>query len=174
MLSPRCRDGRREPAAGHGPGPPAERLGRRRAASRGRRAGRWPAQRHDRRPGRPSLVRQHRLPPGRRGPAPGRIFTYTAAEGLKVAAEDVWFPNGMVLTSSELVVNESTADRTSVFEVRPDGTLRRDQVRARSRTACAWTPTARSGSRCSRVAGSCTSARAARCWRRSTPAAGSP
>jgi sugar lactone lactonase YvrE len=61
-------------------------------------------------------------------PRPGRIFTYTVAEGPKIAAEDVWFPNGMVITGSELVVNESTADRTSVFEILPDGTLRRDRV----------------------------------------------
>jgi sugar lactone lactonase YvrE len=61
-------------------------------------------------------------------PRPGRIFTWSASDGLKVAAEDVWFPNGMVISGSELVVNESTADRTSVFEIQPDGTLRRDRT----------------------------------------------
>ena len=61
-------------------------------------------------------------------PRPGRIFTYREDEGVRLAAEDVWFPNGMVLVGDELIVNESTANRTSVFEVRPDGTLRRDRV----------------------------------------------
>jgi sugar lactone lactonase YvrE len=61
-------------------------------------------------------------------PRPGRIFTYTAADGLKVAAEDVWFPNGMVITGSDLVANESTADRTPVFKIQPAGPLRWDRV----------------------------------------------
>ncbi|MFC0541373.1 SMP-30/gluconolactonase/LRE family protein [Kutzneria chonburiensis] len=61
-------------------------------------------------------------------PRPGRIFTWTAAEGPEVAAEDVWFPNGMVITGNELVVNESTADRTSVFRIQSDGMLHRDRV----------------------------------------------
>ncbi|WP_326836936.1 SMP-30/gluconolactonase/LRE family protein [Amycolatopsis rhabdoformis] len=65
-------------------------------------------------------------------PRPGRILTFTLDEGPRVAAEGVEFPNGMVLSPDgrELIVNESTADRTSVFSVAPDGTLLRDRTLA--------------------------------------------
>jgi sugar lactone lactonase YvrE len=63
-------------------------------------------------------------------PRPGRILTFTLDEGPCVAAEGVEFPNGMVLTPDgrELIVNESTAGRTSVFSVADDGTLTRNRT----------------------------------------------
>lgn len=63
---------------------------------------------------------------------PGRILTFTLEEGPRVAAEGVEFPNGMALTpdGGELIVNESTAGRTSVFGVADDGTLTRRRTLA--------------------------------------------
>ncbi|MEV5477838.1 SMP-30/gluconolactonase/LRE family protein [Streptomyces sp. NPDC052207] len=60
-------------------------------------------------------------------PRPGRIITFSLDDGPRVAAEDVMFPNGMVLTPDgrELVVNESVAGRASVFSVAADGSLNR-------------------------------------------------
>jgi sugar lactone lactonase YvrE len=65
-------------------------------------------------------------------PRPGRILTFTLDEGPRVATEGVEFPNGMALTPDgrELIVNESTAGRTSVFSVADDGTLTRDRTLA--------------------------------------------
>ncbi|MEU6602955.1 SMP-30/gluconolactonase/LRE family protein [Streptomyces flaveolus] len=60
-------------------------------------------------------------------PRAGRIITFTLDDGPRIAAEDVMFPNGMTLTpdGGELLVNESTAGRTSVFAVAADGSLNR-------------------------------------------------
>ena len=45
-----------------------------------------------------------------------------------VVADDLWFPNGMVLIGSTLVVNETMGNRISAFDVAADGSLgpRRD------------------------------------------------
>ncbi len=41
-----------------------------------------------------------------------------------VVAEDLWFPNGMVITDGgTLIVAETLAARLSAFEIQPDGTL---------------------------------------------------
>ena len=44
---------------------------------------------------------------------------------VSVAAEDVWFPNGMVLTPDErtLLLAETPVQRITAFDVAPDGTL---------------------------------------------------
>lgn len=65
-------------------------------------------------------------------PRPGRIITFRLGEQARVAAEDVAFPNGMVLApgGGELLVNESVAGRTAVFAVAGNGDLERSRILA--------------------------------------------
>jgi sugar lactone lactonase YvrE len=57
-------------------------------------------------------------------PAPTTLVHITPDGTASVAAEDVWFPNGMVVTDAgELVVAETFAARFSAFPIGPDGTL---------------------------------------------------
>jgi sugar lactone lactonase YvrE len=56
---------------------------------------------------------------------PGSIELVTADGVARRVAEDIWFPNGMVLTPDEstLVVAESWARRLTAFDIAPDGGL---------------------------------------------------
>jgi sugar lactone lactonase YvrE len=57
-------------------------------------------------------------------PRTGRIMRVSPDGNVSVAAEDVWFPNGMVVTrDGTLVVAETLANRLSGFALADDGTL---------------------------------------------------
>ena len=83
-------------------------------------------------------------------PEPG-IIALVAADGTaRRVAEDIHFPNGMVITpdGSTLVVAESVAGRLSAFDIQPDGSLTNRRIWAEGtspRTASASTPKAPSG-----------------------------
>ena len=56
---------------------------------------------------------------------PARLCLVQPDGKVTVAAEDVWFPNGMALTpdGSTLLLAETPAQRITAFRVRPDGRL---------------------------------------------------
>ena len=58
-------------------------------------------------------------------PPPGVIALVTAAGIARRVAEDIHFPNGMVITpdGATLVVAESMAGRLTAFDIEPDGSL---------------------------------------------------
>jgi sugar lactone lactonase YvrE len=57
-------------------------------------------------------------------PAPAPLVRVDADGSATVAAEDLWFPNGMVITDDgTLIVAETFAARFSAFQVQADGTL---------------------------------------------------
>ena len=58
-------------------------------------------------------------------PGPGRIILWQDGQPPRVAAEDVVFPNGCVITpdDSELIICETIAQRISRFAIEPDGSL---------------------------------------------------
>jgi sugar lactone lactonase YvrE len=58
-------------------------------------------------------------------PPPGIIAVVTAEGAARLAAEDIHFPNGMVITpdGASLVVAESVAGRLTAFDIEPDGSL---------------------------------------------------
>jgi sugar lactone lactonase YvrE len=59
-------------------------------------------------------------------PRPGRVLVWAQGEAPKVAAEDVVFPNGCVVTpdGGHLLICETMAARISRFAIAADGTLR--------------------------------------------------
>jgi sugar lactone lactonase YvrE len=88
--------------------------------------------------------------------APTVLLLVQPDGSVQVAARDIHFPNGMVLSPDgrTLVVAESYGKRLTAFDVRSDGTLAGRRVWAAfsekgawPRTASAWMPRARSGSR---------------------------
>lgn len=58
-------------------------------------------------------------------PRPGRVLTWVEGQAARVAAEDVVFPNGCVVTpdGGHLLVNETMAGRITRFAIEPDGSL---------------------------------------------------
>ena len=58
-------------------------------------------------------------------PAPGRVFLFTEDGNVRVAAEDVTFPNGCAVSAdgSQYFVAETLASRVSRFEIADDGLL---------------------------------------------------
>jgi sugar lactone lactonase YvrE len=57
-------------------------------------------------------------------PAPAGIVRIDPDGSASVAAEDLWFPNGMVITDDgTLIVAETFAARFTAFTIQPDGTL---------------------------------------------------
>lgn len=60
---------------------------------------------------------------GRARPRPTTLLLVTAAGAVSVAAEDLWFPNGMALVGTTLVVAETFGERLSGFDVGPGGRL---------------------------------------------------
>lgn len=63
-------------------------------------------------------------------PPPGIIALVTADGTARRVAEDIHFPNGMVITpdGSTLVVAESVAGRLTAFDIQPDGSLANRRV----------------------------------------------
>jgi sugar lactone lactonase YvrE len=61
---------------------------------------------------------------------PGTIALVTPDGAARQVADDIAFPNGMVVTpdNSTLIVAESFARRLSAFEIAPDGTLSKRRV----------------------------------------------
>ena len=84
-----------------------------------------PPQRPDRRPAGLRLRRQLRLRPHGRGePATAALVRIDPDGSASVAAEDLWFPNGMVITDDgTLIVAETFAARFTAFTIQPDGAL---------------------------------------------------
>jgi sugar lactone lactonase YvrE len=58
-------------------------------------------------------------------PPPGIIAVVTSDGSVRRVADDIHFPNGMVITpdGASLVVAESVAGRLTAFDIQPDGTL---------------------------------------------------
>ncbi|HEY1516868.1 MAG TPA: SMP-30/gluconolactonase/LRE family protein [Solirubrobacteraceae bacterium] len=57
-------------------------------------------------------------------PAPASIVRIDPDGAASVAAEDLWFPNGMVITDDgALIVAETFAARFTAFDIQPDGSL---------------------------------------------------
>ncbi|WP_216215420.1 SMP-30/gluconolactonase/LRE family protein [Amycolatopsis aidingensis] len=61
---------------------------------------------------------------------PGSILLVTPDGKARRVAEDIWFPNGMVVTpdNSTLIVAESWAGRLTAFDIGPDGSLSHRRV----------------------------------------------
>jgi sugar lactone lactonase YvrE len=61
---------------------------------------------------------------------PGSIELVTPDGKARRVAEDVWFPNGMVVTpdGSTLIVAESWARRLTAFDIEPSGDLSRRRI----------------------------------------------
>ena len=85
------------------------------------------------------------------GSAPGKIALVTPDGAAREVANELAFPNGMVITpdNKTLVVAESFAACLTAFDIADDGTLanRRVWPTVSARTASAWTRTAASGPR---------------------------
>jgi hypothetical protein len=62
---------------------------------------------------------------GRRGPQAGTVIDVTADGSIRHVADEVYFPNGMTVTSdgSTLILAESHANRLTAFTIEPDGSL---------------------------------------------------
>jgi sugar lactone lactonase YvrE len=84
-------------------------------------------------------------------PTPGIIAMVSPDGTARKVADDIAFPNGMVVTpdNSTLIISESFAGRLTAFDIAPDGGLsnRRTWAENLGPTESAWTPRARSGSR---------------------------
>jgi sugar lactone lactonase YvrE len=69
-------------------------------------------------------------------PAPAGLVRVDPDGSASAAAEDLWFPNGMVITDDgTLVVAETFAARLSAFDIQPDGTLTNRRVWAQVQPA---------------------------------------
>ena len=66
------------------------------------------------------------------GTAPGKIALITPDGAAREVADELAFPNGMVVTpdNKTLVVAESFAGRLTAFDIAGDGTLSNRRVRA--------------------------------------------
>ncbi len=60
--------------------------------------------------------------------APGFVAVVTADGETRTVAEDLAFPNGMVVAGDVLLVAESYASRITAFDIAPDGGLRNRRV----------------------------------------------
>ncbi|UGT44641.1 SMP-30/gluconolactonase/LRE family protein [Nocardia yamanashiensis] len=63
-------------------------------------------------------------------PSTGVIALVTPEGTVRQVADELYFPNGMVITAdgSTLIVSESHAKRLTAFDIRPDGSLGRRRV----------------------------------------------
>ena len=62
-------------------------------------------------------------------PAPASLVRIDPDGTATIAAEDLWFPNGMVITDDgTLIVAETFAARLTAFDIRPDGLLAHRRV----------------------------------------------
>jgi sugar lactone lactonase YvrE len=63
-------------------------------------------------------------------PPPGIVALVAADGAVRCVAQDINFPNGMVITpdGSTLVVAESVAERLTAFDIQPDGSLTNRRV----------------------------------------------
>jgi len=62
-------------------------------------------------------------------PAPASLVRINPDGAASVAAEDLWFPNGMVITDDgTFIVAETFAARFTAFDVQPDGSLDRRRI----------------------------------------------
>ena len=62
-------------------------------------------------------------------PAPASLVRIDPDGAAAVAAEDLWFPNGMVITDDgTLIVAETFAARFAAFDIQPDGSLTNRRV----------------------------------------------
>ena len=115
-------------------------------------------------------------------PKPGIVAVVLPDGTSRQVADDVWFPNGMVVLGDDtLVLAESHADRltawtiTDVGRARPTGGCGPTSGPGRRPTASAPTPTGRSGTPAFPVSAAPASPRVARCSTPSRPtAAASP
>ena len=63
---------------------------------------------------------------------PGRVLRVDPDGTAAVAAEDLWFPNGSVLTAGgTLLVDETFGNRVSAFDIAADGTLTNRRIWAK-------------------------------------------
>jgi sugar lactone lactonase YvrE len=62
---------------------------------------------------------------GGEAPKPGYVKLITPDGGLRQVADDIQFPNGMVITPDDrtLIISESFAGRLTAFDIDPDGGL---------------------------------------------------
>jgi len=60
--------------------------------------------------------------------APSRLARVDADGTVTVVAEDLWFPNGTVLSGDTLIVNETFGNRITAFDVTADGSLANRRV----------------------------------------------
>ena len=114
-------------------------------------------------------------------PSPGVVAVVLPDGTSRHVADDVWFPNGMVVLGEDtLVLAESHADRLTAWTITDSGELMDRRVwassdRGRPRTASARTSKGRSGTRACPASAAPVSPRVAKCCRRSWPtAAASP
>ena len=89
------------------------------------------------------LRRQLRLRPDgrRRHRADASCCASTPTARVTTVAEDLWFPNGSVITDDGvLLVDETFGNRVSAFDIQPDGSLgtRRDWATLRRRCPPRW------------------------------------
>ena len=105
-----------------------------------------------------------------------KLTRVTATGEVREAADDLLFPNGLVITpdGKTLIVAESGRRRLTAFDIGGHGELsnRRDWARYRTApcpTASVWTERARSGSRRRQAANCCGSPRAAKSSTESRP-----
>ena len=68
--------------------------------------------------------------PGGAAPRPGYVKLITPDGALRQVADDVQFPNGMVITPDDrtLIISESFAGRLTAFDIDPDGGLSNRRV----------------------------------------------
>ena len=106
--------------------------------------------------------------------APGILALVTPEGFARQVADEVAFPNGMVVTpdNSTLIVAESYGNKLTAFDIAADGSLSNRRLwadlQAASPTASASTLRTRSGTGTSPTSGACAFAKVARCCRRST------
>ena len=67
---------------------------------------------------------------GGEAPRPGYIKLVTPDGRLRQVADDIQFPNGMIITPDDrtLIISESFAGRLTAFDIEPDGGLSRRRV----------------------------------------------
>jgi sugar lactone lactonase YvrE len=73
---------------------------------------------------------------GGAAPAPASLVRIDPDGTAAAAAQDLWFPNGMVITDDEtLIVAETFAARLTAFDIRADGSLEHQRVWAQVQPA---------------------------------------
>jgi sugar lactone lactonase YvrE len=96
------------------------------------------------------------------GKAPGKIALITSDGDAREVADEIAFPNGMIVTpdNKTLIVSESFAARLSAFDIEDDGTLSNRRVWADGvgpdgicldADGCVWASTAQGANDCVRI-----------------------